>query len=125
MPDKPSEADAAPDPRIAILELVATGIERHREDIALCGGMAAFAICRAAACEADAAMTEDIDLVVERHSRLQKTPLQSRRSLAEGLENVGFSSEYMSLPIGGGEPAEKWVKEGESFYLEFLTQDHR
>jgi hypothetical protein len=114
------------DPRIDILEKVATATEPHRDDVVLCGGMAAFLICRAAEAQADAAMTEDVDLTIERQAHRQKTLKQaSVPTIAEGLEKAGFEREVKAFPIGDGKPTEKWVQDGDSFYIEFLTDDHR
>jgi len=109
---------------INILEQVAAATARARDDLVLCGGMAAFAICKMADAEADVALTEDVDLAMERQRHRQKTKLAEPPLLGDDLKKSGFSCEYKSLPIGGGIPAEKWVKEGESFYIEFLTEDH-
>ena len=54
------------DPRISILEKVAIATEPHRDDVVLCGGMAAFLICREADAQADAAMTSRIEHALAR-----------------------------------------------------------
>jgi hypothetical protein len=114
------------DPRIGILEKVAIATEPHRDDVVLCGGMAAFLICRQAEAQTDAAMTEDVDLTIERKASRQKTlKLSNTPTIAEGLKKVGFEREIKAFPIGDGKPAEKWVQDGDSFYIEFLTDDHR
>ena len=113
------------DPRISFLEKVAIATEPHRDDVVLCGGMAAFLICREADA-ADAAMTEDIDLTIERQVHRQKTLKQATvPTIAAGREKAGFEREINAFPLGDGKPTEKWVQDGDSFYIEFLTDDHR
>ncbi len=109
-----------------ILEKVAEATGPHRDDVVLCGGMAAFLICRKAKSQADAAMTEDVDLTIERKAYRQKS-LKSLNAptIADGLEKMGFEREIVAFSIGDGKPSEKWVQDGDSFYIEFLTDDHR
>lgn len=113
-------------PRLNILEKVAEATGPHRDDVVLCGGMAAFLICRKANSKADAAMTEDVDLTIERKPYRQKT-IKSLNvpTIANGLENMGFEREIVAFSIDDGKPSERWVQDGNSFYIEFLTDDHR
>jgi hypothetical protein len=114
------------DQRIDLLERVAEATAVHRDEIVLCGGMAAFLICRAAYAPVDAAMTEDVDLTVELRDWRQKTLKSSAvPTLADSLEKAGFSREIQSQPIGETQATEKWVQDGSSFYIEFLTEDPR
>ncbi|MFK7873467.1 MAG: GSU2403 family nucleotidyltransferase fold protein [Oligoflexales bacterium] len=111
-------------PEIAMLEELAEIIGPHKNDIVLCGGMAVYALYSQGMSGFLPTHTEDIDLVLERTKRIQKTLNDPTHLLSQSLHNKG----YKAIPFRGisedGLQWEQWESENSDFHIEFLTYDH-
>jgi len=110
-----------------LLEKIAICVERSGEKLVLCGGLAAYLICKAANAQAEIVLTEDADLLIERRQKAERDFATSPVTVAKSLEEAGFTREIATIPIAetGGLPSEHWKsKEFSEMYVEFLTEDH-